>query len=344
MLLFFSIQWLLYWNAINNLLLNVSHMSSNQRNDFDESAYNPHFEWHFLAPKYWGTWLMVLFCIPVAFLPLRFRYWLADKLATRMSKKRKGTINNARVNLSLCFPQKNDQEREQILHQTLVTAGVFLTGFGLLTLRSRNWLQSQYEIRGLEHITSLRDQGKNVILLVPHTWAIDIPAILLASHGLPVSAMAKKQKNEVLDWLMHRQRVQYGGRVYERSGGVKPFIKSVRDGYLGYYLPDQDHGPELSIFVDFFATTKATLPGLGKLAKVSKAAIVPVYAMSDSKTGRYIVDIHPAFEDFPSGSEEQDARMMNAFIEQSATRNPEQYMWILRLLRTQPDGRNVYRM
>ncbi|MFL7027537.1 hypothetical protein BCS58_25155 [Enterovibrio norvegicus] len=28
---------------------------------------------------------------------------------------------------------------------------------------------------------------------------------------------------------MHRQRVQYGGRVYDRSGGIKPFIKSVRD-------------------------------------------------------------------------------------------------------------------
>ncbi|MGR5542765.1 lauroyl-Kdo(2)-lipid IV(A) myristoyltransferase, partial [Vibrio campbellii] len=86
--------------------------------------------------------------------------------------------------------------------------------------------------------------NQRAILLVPHSWAIDIPAILLASKGLPVSAMANNQKNLVLDWLMHKQRVQYGGRVYDRSGGIKPFIKSVKDGYLGYYLPDQDHGPE----------------------------------------------------------------------------------------------------
>ncbi len=56
---------------------------------------------------------------------------------------------------------------------------------------------------------------------------------------------------------MHRQRVQYGGRVYERSGGIKPFIKSIREGYLGYYLPDEAFGPEHSVFVDFFATQKS---------------------------------------------------------------------------------------
>lgn len=319
-------------------------MSSSPRNDFDPLAYHPRFEWHFLSPKYWGTWLLVISCIPLALLPHKLRYWLSARVAQLLVSKRKGTTLNAWVNLELCFPEKSEQEREAILLETLTTAGVFLTGFGHLTLRGKTWLDKQCEIRGLENIKNQIDNGQNAILLVPHTWAIDIPAILLASKGMPVSAMAKKQSNDVLDWLMHRQRVQYGGRVYERSGGVKPFIKSVRDGYLGYYLPDQDHGPEHSIFVDFFAATKATLPGLGKLAKVSRAVIIPVYAMIDAKSGKYIVDIHPAFEQFPTSNEAEDARMMNAFIEQRAGQYPEQYMWILKLLKTQPDGVNYYRL
>lgn len=319
-------------------------MSASQRNDFDPLAYNPTFQWHFLKPKYWGTWLTLILLIPVALLPIRLRYWLSSKVAGWLAKQRKSTSLTAWVNLELCFPEKSEQEREDILKQTLTTAGVFLTGFSLLTLRSKHWLTQQCDIRGLENIENVLSQGKNAILLVPHTWAIDIPAILLASKGMPVSAMAKKQSNEVMDWLMHRQRVQYGGRVYERSGGVKPFIKSVRDGYLGYYLPDQDHGPEHSIFVDFFATTKATLPGLGKLSKVSKAVIVPVYSMIDAKTGRYVVEIFPDFENFPTGTEQQDARKMNAFIEQQAGQYPEQYMWILKLLKTQQNGSNVYKL
>jgi len=319
-------------------------MSQSSRNDFDELAYNPSFSLHFLAPKYWSTWLFVLLAIPMALLPFKGRYWIADKIASRLTQKRKGTVANAWVNLKLCFPKKSECERQNIIHQLLVTSGVFLMGFSLLSLRNKHWLKSQCEIKGMDNLTTILDSGKNVILLVPHTWAIDVPAILFASMGMPVSAMAKKQKNEVMDWLMHRQRVQYGGRVYERSGGVKPFIKSVRDGYLGYYLPDQDHGPEHSIFVDFFATQKATLPGLGKLAKVSRAEIVPVYAMIDSKTGKYVIHIDPGFKNFPSGSEEKDARTMNHYIETKASVNPEQYMWTLRLLRTQPDGKNYYRL
>ncbi|EKO3948581.1 lauroyl-Kdo(2)-lipid IV(A) myristoyltransferase [Vibrio fluvialis] len=318
-------------------------MLSSARDDFDPKAYNPRLTWRFFAPKYWGTWLTLLVWIPFSLLPHRFRYWLSVQIANRMVTKKTGTILNARTNLAHCFPEKSHDEREQILRDMLITAGVFLTGFGLLTLKSRAWLQQQCDIRGLEHLRAVQDQGKNVILLVPHTWTIDIPAILLASMDLPVAAMAKKQKNEVQDWLMHRQRVQYGGKVHERDDGVKPFIKSVRDGYLGYYLPDQDHGAEASVFVDFFATTKATLKGLGKLTKVSRSAIVPVLAMIDAKTGRYVVEIHPAFENFPTETEEQDARMMNQFIEQTMTIHPEQYMWTLRLLKTQPDGRKFYK-
>ena len=318
-------------------------MPSSARDDFDPKAYNPRLTWRFFAPKYWGTWLTLVVWIPFSLLPHQFRYWLSTKLANKMIKKKTGTMLNARTNLAHCFPEKSVEEREQILLNTLVTAGVFLTGFGLLTLKSRHWLQQQCDVRGLEHIKAAQEQGKNVILLVPHYWTIDIPAILLASLDLPVAAMAKRQKNEVQDWLMHRQRVQYGGKVHERDDGVKPFIKSVRDGYLGYYLPDQDHGADVSVFVDFFATTKATLKGLGKLSKLSRAAIVPVFTSIDAKSGRYTVDIYPAFDDFPTQSEEQDARMMNKFIEQTVSQSPEQYMWTLRLLKTQPDGRDFYR-
>lgn len=314
-----------------------------QRNDFDEKAYNPTFQWAFLAPKYWGTWLLIIIALPVALLPHSFRYAVSNKIASILVKKKKGNIFNAWVNLNLCFPEKSPQELEALLHKTILTAGVFALGFARVSLKSRSWLESKCDIKGMENITQVLESGQKVILLVPHTWAIDIPAILFASMNHPVSAMAKKQKNDVMDWLMHRQRVQYGGRVYERSGGVKPFIKSVRDGYLGYYLPDQDHGPEHSIFVEFFDNQKATLPGLGKLSKVSKAKIVPVFSIYNAKEDRYIVDIHPAFEPYPNETEYQDARMMNAFIEQAASKNPEQYMWALRFFKTQKNNRNIYR-
>ena len=316
----------------------------NLRNDHDPKAYNPTFQWHFMAPKYWGTWLAIAFSALFSLLPNLVRFKLAKFLAKYAVKINNKANKRARVNLELCFPDMLKVEREDILRQSYVNSIGFLLCFASLTLRNKHWLEQNTTIRGIDCLTSIIDSGENVILLVPHTWAIDIPAVLLASRGLPVSAMAKAQKNEVSDWLMHRQRVQYGGRVYDRSAGIKPFIKSVRsDKYLGYYLPDEDLGLDHSVFVDFFSTTKATISGLGKLSKLSKAKIVPLFAMFDPKSGRYELDFYPALP-FPTGDEHQDARMMNKCIEDYVSKRPEQYMWILRLLKTRPDNApNPYR-
>lgn len=309
-----------------------------ERNDFDPKAYDPKFEFAFLAPKYWGTWLAVLFASLLCFFPNSFRLTFAKALSLIATKINNKANRRARVNLEMCFPQKSNEERELILRNSYITSISYLLSFASLSLKSRQWLENNTVIRGFANLTELTNNGQKVILLVPHTWAIDIPAVLLASRGLPVSAMAKAQKNKLSDWLMHKQRVQYGGRVYDRSVGIKPFIKSIRsDSYLGYYLPDEDLGREHSVFVDFFATQKATISGLGKLSSLSKAKIVPLFAMFNSQTGKYELDFYPALP-FPTGDERMDARMMNECIESYVKAKPEQYMWILRLLKTRPDS------
>ncbi|EGR9009181.1 lauroyl-Kdo(2)-lipid IV(A) myristoyltransferase [Vibrio vulnificus] len=317
-----------------------------ERNDFDPKAYHPTFQWGFLAPKYWGTWIAILFAIPITFLPVSIKRRIARTIAKVLIKKRKGTIHNAWVNLHLCFPERSHEEREQILFRCLETAGIYLLTFASLTTRSKKWLTRNTNIKGMEHLQAVLDRKSNVILMVPHTWTIDIPAIVLASRGLPVVGFSKPQKNALTDWLMHRQRVQYGGKIFERDAGVNHFIRAIRKGYLGYYLADQDHGREQrSVFVDFFAATKATLPGVGKLTKVAKAEVVPMVSKLNVDTGQFDVEFFPAWEHFPTENEETDARKMNAHIENVIAESPEQYMWIFQLLRTQEDktAPNPYR-
>lgn len=92
--------------------------------------------------------------------------------------------------------------------------------------------------------------------LVPHGWGVDIPAMLMASQGQKMAAMFHNQGNPVFDYVWNTVRRRFGGRLHARNDGIKPFIQSVRQGYWGYYLPDQDHGPEHSEFVDFLLPIK----------------------------------------------------------------------------------------
>ncbi|CAM2984326.1 lauroyl-Kdo(2)-lipid IV(A) myristoyltransferase [Vibrio rarus] len=316
---------------------------NNPRNDFDPKAYNPTFKWGFLAPKYWTTWFGILFAIPFSFAPISFHRWLASLAAKNIMAKTKGQAYRARVNLSHCYPEMSEQKKESIVSEILVTAGTYLMRFPLLTLRSRRWLEVNTKVNGLEYFTQAKAAGQNVIFLVPHTWSVDVFAMLLASQGHPMCTMVKSQKNALSEWAMSKQRKHYGGRLYERAGGIKPFIKAINDGYTGYFLPDQDHGPKKSVFVDFCATTKATLPVMGFLAKATKSKIIPLWTAFDVKTGKFEIDVYPPLEDFPTETPEGDALAMNRFIEKCCEDKPEQYMWNLKLLHSQLNGDSLYK-
>ncbi len=316
----------------------TKHLSAPNSN----TSYLPRFKKTFLHPRYWGTWLGVGAAALLAYLPFRMRDKLATVLAKKIVKMDKRAKKRAVTNLAYCFPEKSEQEREKILEETYINAACIMLGIATIMVRSKPYLKAHTVFHNEAIITDLVKQGHNIILLAPHSWPIDYPAVQLASRGLPVAAMIKKQANPVADWLMNIQRLKYGGRTHEREDGIKPFIKSVRDGYLGYYLPDEDHGPDLSVFVPFLGTEKATLSGLGKLAKLSKATVVPLMPIYNRETGNFEVLIQAPLANFPTGDEHKDARMMNERIEAFIQQDPAQYMWIMNLLRSRPDGTQLY--
>ncbi|WP_460756499.1 lauroyl-Kdo(2)-lipid IV(A) myristoyltransferase [Marinomonas epiphytica] len=309
----------------------------------DPYLHAPKFQWKFLAPKYWPAWFMVAVAFLLAYVPYRWRDKLATKVVPLIINKKSSALKRARINLAECFPEKTEEEREQILKSSLETGARFCFAYGELMVRSKKYLKSRDKIVGGENLFPLLEQGEKIITLVPHCWALDYTGPMLASLGHNITTIIKPQSNELVDWLLHKQRMQYGrGKIYPRSAGIKPFLKSVKEGNLGYYLPDEDLGVQNSVFVPFFAAEKATMKGLGKLTKLTKAKVVPLCQAYNAQTGKYELHIYPCLENFPTGDEEQDAIMMNSAIEQMVAEHPEQYMWILNLLRCHPDGTQRY--
>ena len=317
-------------------------MNTPDKNNIEKYLHNPIFEWSFLHPKHWGTWIGIAIAALFAFIPFRWRDKLARKLSVFIVRKNGRVVRRARVNLAYCFPEKSAEERQVILEETFVKAAQYLMGYSEFLVRSTKHNQQRGEMIGEENILPLLDAGENVIILAPHAWAVDYPAVMLAAKGYKVTTIMKPQRNPIGDWLMQVQRMQYGGRIFAREAGIKPFVRSIKDGYLGYWLPDEDFGEANSVYVPFFGTEKATLKGFGKMARLSKAKVVPVLPAYNEISGKYEVHILPALEGFPTGDEEADARAMNQAIEDLVRPRPEQYMWNLSLLKTQRDGREIY--
>ena len=311
----------------------------------EQKGYTHKFLWQFLLPKYWSIWLGVLVLLILAFVP----YLLRDKLAVFVGKvacrylKKKGNkqFRRSDINLRYCFPDWNEDKRLKTIEEMFITVAQTMLGIGEIAVRSVKHLQKRSEFIGLEHIYQAKVEGKNIILLVPHTWAIDASGIILHTYGMPMVSMYNPHRNALVDWLWNATRERFGGRMHTRQNGIKPFLADVKKGNMGYFLPDEDFGEELSVYVDFFATEKATLPGLNKMVRVANAVVIPMFATYQAKKGVYQMEILPPLEF--SGTPEQSAREMNKVIEYFVTKSPEQYVWILRLLKTRRDGQDIYK-
>lgn len=298
----------------------------------------PQFRAAFLLPRYWGIWLGAGVIAAVACVPPRVRDPLLGALGRLVGRLSKGARRRARINLLLCLPELPEAQRERIIDDMFASATQSMVLMVELAILSARRVHDRVRWHGYEIVDELKAQQRNVIFMVPHGWAVDVPAMLMSWRGQIMAAMMHNQRNALVDYLWNRLRRRFGGRLHARNDGIKPFIASVREGYWGYYLPDQDHGAEHSEFVDFFATYKATLPAVGRLMKLCRAEIVPLFPVYDGKTSRLDIYIRPPMSDISGADNAAIARRMNEEVELLVRPNPEQYTWILKLLKTRKPG------
>jgi len=264
-----------------------------------------------------------------------------NRLGEYAAKKNRKRFNIARVNLSLCFPDKSDQDIE----------GMVLEHFRA-QLRSAMhlfivWWRPVFMVRrkivreGFDQIDHYREQGKQVIILLCHSVGLDF-AVASISMDYNSNGPYKPMRNEVIDFMFTHGRTRFGakfgGKLFTRDDGLRPLIKETRAGKVLIYLADEDLGGKNPVFAPFFAVPKATIPVLGRMAKACNAVVLPCVSCYDPIIRKYRVKMLPAIEDFPSGDDVADATAMNRAIESSVLECPSQYLWTFRYFQTRPGG------
>ncbi|KAF0814722.1 Lipid A biosynthesis lauroyltransferase [Andreprevotia sp. IGB-42] len=240
------------------------------------------------------------------------------------------------VNLRLCFPEWRDTRHRQVLRQHFRQLATCIFAYGHVWFAGRERFKALVRHEGYEHYAAAVASGRPVILLVPHFLGLDAGGIRLSvdHHGC---SMYSASHENAFDQLLLAGRSRFGSTLLiRRNDGIRAIIKALREPRSFYYLPDQDLGPRESIFVPFFGVPTATVPALGKLAKLAGAVVVPMVTTLD-KNG-FVSRFYPCWEDFPAGDEVADTARMNAFIEACVREHPSQYYWLHRRFKTRPEG------
>lgn len=291
---------------------------------------------HFV-PRYWGTWLGLGLLGLLQALPRALTRVLAPPLAWLLRQGSPKRRRFAEINLQWCFPELTDERRDALLREHYRCAAQCLLDYGMLWFGTARTHERRIEVEGVEHFRHLLAEGRPAILLVPHSLALDHGGLRLSQIADGVS-FVKPMRNRVVEWLNQRSRTRYRADMFAREQGLRPVIREMRKGRFFYYLPDEDLGTESAIFVDFFGVPKATLTSLARVARMTRADVLPTFAYYDRERDRYVLKLWPPMGHYPTGDETADARAMNAAIEQCIREAPAQYLWTMRLFRTRPGG------
>ena len=299
--------------------------------------YRPRFEWRFLKPVYWTTWLFVALLRVLILFPLPFTHaigrWLG-RLFYRSNEKRRRI---AHINIRLCYPLLGGDAQDKLVREHFEAYGANVFDMAMVWWAPLRRIRKLTHFHGLDTYLDLIQSGKNVVLVTGHLMTVDLSAHIM-SQFKPGVTMMKPLKNPVLNWLISRGRHRHGNILYERNQGLRPLIRHVRKGRPCYFIPDEDFGAQAAVFAPFFGTQSWTVTSLATLARLGNAVVLPVFTNSLPGGQGYDVHVGPVMENFPTGDEVADATAMNAALELGINKMPAMYAWTFKLFKTRPEG------
>lgn len=253
--------------------------------------------------------------------------WLARWLAPARRRA-------AETNLALCFPQLAPAARARLLRDSYAALGIGLFEFLRAWWGSIAPMRRTVRMEGFEQLERLRAEGRGVLLVSGHFMTLEICG-RLACDRVPLHGMYRRHRNPVFEWAVKRGRLRYAGGMYTNDE-IRGAVRHLKRGGFLWYAPDQDMRGKDTVFAPFFGVPAATITATHQLARLTGCAVAPYFHRREG--GRYVLRIGSPLEDFPSADAVADSARVNAAIEAMVREAPDQYLWIHRRFKRQPEG------
>ncbi len=245
----------------------------------------------------------------------------------------------ARINIGICFPELNRKQAKKLLKQNMIS-----TGQGVMEMLAALWTEEQqfqgrFDVEGLEHLIAVAQSGEGCLLLSCHTtsieWGIRGLNHQLKQLNMPIGHMlARQHNNKLLEAHLEAARIQFVDKLIDKKN-IRSLLVSVKSGHPVYYAPDQNFSYQVK-FADFFGRPAATTVGTHKLAHKG-VKVVPWFCF---RTGpcQWQIKILPELQNLKNQDEATATQTINQLFEQQIALHPEQYLWVHRRFKNQPEG------
>ncbi|SMN10746.1 Lipid A biosynthesis lauroyl acyltransferase [uncultured Candidatus Thioglobus sp.] len=294
----------------------------------------------FYHPKFIPTWILIGLMKFGARLSFKMQVSIGKGIG-RMIYPLAGKFRKiALINLSKCFPDKNEATIKKLAKQHFESIGISLFEVANCFYLDDERLKNRYTIQNKNLLEEALAQNKNIILLVGHFTTMMLAGRILLQN-FKFADVYRPQNNALFDAEMTKRFTQYGSTLIKVKDS-RALIKTLKSGLPIWYAPDQDLGinNSRSVFAPFFNVQTATINATAKLAKIDNTVVIPL-AFSRNDSG-YELAFSPAIDNYPSTDAKQNATLSNQILEKQILKAPDQYLWIHRRFKTRPDGEEKF--
>ncbi|KPN77401.1 lipid A biosynthesis lauroyl acyltransferase [Shewanella sp. Sh95] len=281
-------------------------------------------------------WFGVLVMRITQVLPLSWQMKLGKGMGRLVKALAASRTHTARRNLTLCFPDMPEAEREALLTRNFEETGKAIFD----TINAWWWsdekIQQHMQITGKEYVQDTLNAGHGVILFAVHCLPLEMGARIFGQFQ-PGVGVYRPHNNPVMEYLQVKGRLRSNKALVSKRD-LRQMVRCLRNPDVIWYTADQDFGRSSAVFIPFYAVPDAaTITGATTLAKLGKAKVLPFFVERTEGDTGYRIEIMPPLDNFPGEDEVADAIRGNKIIEQIIDKNRAQYMWLHRRFKTRPD-------
>ncbi|MGA1790717.1 MAG: lysophospholipid acyltransferase family protein [bacterium] len=201
----------------------------------------------------------------------------------------------------------------------------------------------------IRHIDRFKDAlrgGKGAILATGHFGNFEIGALAMAMAGLPITLTIKPLRNPFLDRQLKDFRRTLGTEMVNVNESSRPILSALKRNRVVCLLGDQDVGQFRGTTVDFFGHPTSAPIGTARMALHTGAPILPTFIFRE-ESGIHVVEVeHPLDVDYAKHRREKEiqriTQTLTTDLERWVRRYPEQYFWVHRRWKSNPDGEWLY--
>ncbi len=242
-------------------------------------------------------------------------------------------------NLELAFPDETDEWRADVTRRAYEHLGREAAAMMRLSMLDPQAVIDRTIPIGWDQLEEARALGKGVLLVTGHYGNWEIAAATVASRGMPIAAIVRRQGNRIVDERLQLLRRNLGVETIYQGQAPSRVPRILRSNGVVGIVGDQD-ARKSGVFVPYFGRLASTHRGPALFAMRLGAPVFSCIArrMPGEEIAYEVTGERVSFE--PTGVLDDDVRALTAELawrlERQVRIAPEQYFWFHKRWKTKP--------